>query len=115
MDWEIKYLNEQLPEKITTQSELIVSENDTLNLWYYNIPIIKDTPKDVTPYKRTFYLDWKKDDFMYRLTFPSYSGDVNEAKLFLVNLKNHFRYYAKTINLEKLYDNIEKGQNYYEE
>lgn len=113
MNWELEYINEQLPEKANVTSEFIVLKNETLNFWYFKNPILKDAPKDMTPYKMSFYLDWKIGDFMYRLAFPSFKEDITEAKQFLLNLKNHFRYYSKEINLEMLYDNISEGQNYY--
>lgn len=115
MKWELEYINKQLPEKANISSEFIVLQNETVNFWYFKNPVLKDAPKDITPYKMSFYLDWKIGDFMYRLVFPSFGEDITEAKQFLINLKKHFVYYSKEINLEKLYDNVSEGKNYYSE
>lgn len=115
MKWELDYLNDLLPEKVEIISEFIEINHDTLNFWYFKNPIIKDAPKDIKPCKMTFYLDWKKEDNMYRLVFPSFSEDSDEAKQFLLKLKNNFKYYSKEINLEKLYNNVSEGHNFYDE
>lgn len=115
MKWEIKHLNEQLPEKVEVKSEFIELENQTLNFWYFKNPIIKDVPKDITPYKMTFYLDWKVGDFMFRLVLPSFNEDITGTKQFLLNINNHFKYYSKKIDLDKLFDNISEGKNFYNE
>jgi hypothetical protein len=113
MEWELMHINDRLPEKAMATSEFIVQENETVNFWYFKNPVLKDAPKDITPYKMTFFLDWNIGNFMYRLVYPSFKEDTTEAKQFLLNLKNHFKYYSKEINLEKLYNNIEEGKNFY--
>lgn len=115
MEWELIHINDRLPEKAKATSEFIVQENETVNFWYFKNPVLKDEQKDITPYKMTFFLDWNIGNFMYRLVYPSFKEDTTEAKQFLLNLKIHFKYYSKEINLEKLYNNIEEGKNYYNE
>jgi hypothetical protein len=102
MNWELDYIHGLLPEKVNVTSEFVIQQNDMMNLWYFKNPVLKDAPKDITPYKMTYYLDWMVGNFMYRLVFPSFKEDSTEAKQFLINVKNRFRYYSKEINLEKL-------------
>lgn len=115
MDWEVNFINELLPTKVEPKSEFLISDNEALNFWYYKNPILTDAPKDITPYKMTFFLDWKKGNYLYKIVFPSFDDDIEKGKDFLIEMRKKIRYYTKPIDLEKLYENIQKGNNYYYE
>lgn len=115
MNWEINYLKETFPDVVKAKSEFIENKGELMHFWYYQNPVIEDAPADIKPFKMTFLLDWKKDHHFYKLVYPSYNEDVESAKLFLVELKNKIHYYTSKIDLERLYENIQKGNNYYVE
>lgn len=113
MKWEIDYLKETFSDIINTKSDIFTLDGKEYNFWYYKNPIIENPPADITPFKMTFLLDWKIDNNFYKIVFPSYNEDVSSAKSFLLEIESKIRYYSKKIDLEKLYENIQDGQNYY--
>jgi len=113
--WEMKHINEMLPKKVTSHSEFLKLDNEVLSFWYYKIPTIKDAPKNVTPYKMTMFLDWKKDGMVYRIVHPTFSEDIPASKKLMLEVKEGIKYYSNEINLKRLYHSIKDGKNYYTE
>lgn len=115
MDWEVAFLNDTYGKKMEVLNTFITSGDEILNFWYFTNPILENAPKDVTPFKMTFLLDWKHGSQLYKLVLPSYNTNIDEAKSFLLNLQQHVRYYSKPIDTEKLRMQIEKGVYFYSE
>lgn len=115
MDWEVAFLNDTYGKKMEVLNTFITSRDEILNFWYFTNPILENAPKDVTPFKMTFLLDWKHESQLYKLVLPSYNTNIDEAKSFLLNLQQHVRYYSKPIDTEKLRMQIEKGVYFYSE
>ena len=113
--WEMNHINEMLPKKVKAQFEFMNHENKVLSFWYYKLPQIENAPKDVTPYKMTLFLDWKKDNMVYRIVHPTFSDDISKSKNLMIQIKNAFNYYSKEIDLKKLYHSIKAGQYFYTE
>ncbi len=114
-NWEMDHINQMLPEKVVSQSEFITSKNEILSFWYYTNPVLKDAPADITPYKMSLFLDWRKDNMVFRIVHPSFSADIDKSKKLLLDFKKGIRYYSNKIDLDRLSENIAKGQNFYVE
>jgi len=113
--WEMEHINEMLPKKVIPRSEFIKLDNEVLSFWHYKMPTNKDAPKNVTPYKMTMFLDWKKGNMVYRIVHPTFSEDIPVSKKLMLEIREGIKYYSNEISLKKLYHSIKAGQNYYTE
>lgn len=112
---EITYLEKYLPKQVSFQSEILSYESDIMQFWYYTNPVVDNAPKEVIPYQMTFFLDWRVNNKLYRLSYHSLNKNITEAKNFLLQLRKNIHYYKNPLNLDKLYNESTKGKFFYKE
>ncbi|MCZ2339120.1 MAG: hypothetical protein LC127_13215 [Chitinophagales bacterium] len=114
MEWEVNWLEKQMNTKINKANEFSNKNTLMVNFWKYENPVVNDK-RIHTPTKATYFLDFISKDLIYRLSYASTSGNDSEAKTILFGIFDNFRFYEKSIDLDKLQKNILKGQNFYHE
>lgn len=82
--------------------------------WNYDMPELK-LPKNSTAVEKTYYATFIERNTLYILVYYSTSRNNNEAHNFLDSLINNFRFYKNPLDLNKLYQAILDGNDYYVE
>ena len=111
MKWEVDFLKEDFKKPINTQSDFITHKDIQLNFWQYTNPIqVSESQVQVIS---TYFIDFCNNDLVYRFSYPSISGDDNEAKAFLLKFVDSLRFYKDDIDFDRLRQSIVSGSNFY--
>lgn len=112
MIWEFDYIQKQFGRELILKNTSIELNGLTANFWHYQNPMMSND-KISNPIKSTYFLDFTKNDLMYRFIYASTTGDNSEANTILTSIAKNLRFYDNDIDLKRLQLNISKGINYY--
>lgn len=113
MNWEVDYLNKEIDDSIKATNELLQRKSLDINFWKFESPFVEEN-YSYTPVVATYFLDFVKNDLVYRLSYGSITGNDSEARVFLFDIIDNFRFYNQGIDMDKLQKRITLGQNYYD-
>lgn len=115
MQWELDFLKEETHANINFKNEMITVSNRLSNFWSYDNPKANQLDKKITPVLKTYFMDFVYRDLLFRISYPSTTGNDTDAKQFLQGIINNFRFYKQQLDFDKLSKSVEAGVNYYSE
>jgi len=110
MNWEFEHFKKQLNGISLEKNNFTNNDNKLFNHWKITLPQLDGIKK---AFKATYFLDFVHQDYIYRISYSSLTGNDKEAKILLDKMYNQIRFYNGTLDLNKLRSNVLNGINYY--
>ena len=110
MNWEFDHFKNQI-SGVTLNKNKFSSKNDKVfNHWKVTLPKFEGVKKSI---KATYFLDFVHQDYIYRISYSSLTGNDKEAEKLLAEMYNQIHFYNGDLDLQKLRNNIVEGTYYY--
>ena len=110
MNWEFDHFKKQLSGVSLEKNKFTNNDNKLFNHWKVTLPQLEGLKK---AFKATYFLDFVHQDYIYRISYSSLTGNDSEAEKLLDNMYKQIKFYNGTIDLQKLRNKIIEGKNYY--
>ena len=115
MALEKSLMEDKLHSALEPKSELLSLLNRRVNFWHYAHPQSEESKKKSGAVLKTYFMDFANGDLLFRVSYPSASGNDAEARQFLQGIVSNFRFYKSQLDFDRLSKSIESGVNYYTE
>ncbi len=115
MEAEKSLMADKLHSTSESKTEIISLLNRRVNFWHYAHPHTEEPGKATGRILKTYFMDFVNGDLIFRLSYPSATGNESEAKQYLQSILNNFRFYKSQLDFDKLSKSVESGLNYYTE
>jgi hypothetical protein len=107
-EWEQKAQEANLHRNILVTHKTYSYKNKLFDFWQYSIPVITKSKKEKR-YMNSYFLDFVQKEIVFSFSLTSMIVNNKEANDFLLGLYNSLRFYADTIDVNTIREQIING------